>query len=454
MTGNSNDQLIARFIEYKIVEKGRLPLTISAYRADLLQLCQFLGGRELVTAGRRDIGDFEAKLLCEIKDRSVARKISTFREFFKFLLLDGVIQADPMLRIESPKFGRILPKALTVSEMAAILEGLAPRKDYPRFQGGRLVYLPDESLRLRDLAILELLYGSALRVSELVNARLPNLNLIERKITIRGKGDKERIVPFGRRAEDALKAYFAARHDPSLWLFAGRHGRQLTRARIWQIVNECSQKIGRNVSPHTLRHSCATHMMQAGANLRVVQEILGHADISTTQIYTHVTVDWLKKIYLQCHPRATDKTRQLKLQLELIAPEILRAGPVLCSQCARVAQEGKASCDLHIQKSREVNRRLRERAKIRLSTERKCLQCAEIAVPGRAHCEFHRQKSREAKRRSRERAKPSAEWKFASEARSYDIRLWNGSRSSLAQQRKTRWRAGMMARDKSHGVML
>ena len=370
MADNSSEQLIARFLNYKSIEKGLAPLTIEAYGSDLRQLSQFLSERQLISADRSNVREFVAKLFSDqTQARSVRRKISTFREFFKFLLLDGLIQADPMVKIESPKVGRVLPKALAESEIATVLEGLRPH----------CKRRPAERMRLRDCALLELLYGSGLRVSELVNARRADVNLIDRYITVRGKGDKQRIAPFGHRAADALREYFTPRSDSSLWtpakqpaqqsrricqepgcetrlgnrnlrgycmqhlsawnrpsimalwLFPGQRGRQLTRARIWQIVGRRFQEIGRSVSPHMLRHSAATHMMEHGANSRVVQEILGHADISTTELYTHVTIDWLKKIYMECHPRSTRKSEQLKLQFDLMPPEILTAAPDLAS---------------------------------------------------------------------------------------------------------------------------
>ena len=182
-----------------------------------------------------------------------------------------------------------------------------------------------------------------------------------------------------------LTASVLAQRDALLkspWLFPGGQGRPLTRERIWQVVHDRFHHIGldvspqavgtlapvglarRNVSPHTLRHACATHMMEGGANLRVVQEVLGHADISTTEIYTHVTVESARKVYLRCHPRATGKNRQMTLQLDLLPAEILMAGPVLCSQCARVALSGKSQCEIHRKKGCEASRLSRERSKL------------------------------------------------------------------------------------------
>src|ERR1039458_2784735 len=305
---NSSEELIARFLHYKTVEKGLAPLTIEAYRADLIQFSQFLAGLPLVTAERREIGDFIVKRLADgTQPRSVRRKVSTLREFFKFLLLDNLIQADPMERIAPVKVGRALPKGVSKIEIATALETLRPHCKAPRA----------ERMRLRESAALELLYGSGLRVTELVDARVADVNLADRCIHVRGKGDKQRVAPFGHRCAEALREYLAPRSDSSPWLFPGPHKGQLTRQRIWQIVRRRLQRIGlNNVGPHSLRHSCATHMMENGADLRTVQTILGHSDISTTQIYTHCTVEWLAKIYSECHPRATGKNNQLKLQLD------------------------------------------------------------------------------------------------------------------------------------------
>jgi integrase/recombinase XerD len=368
-------------------EKGLSPNTLSAYEYDLAQLQQFLDGRELVTAGRSDISAFVLKLFSRgIEARSVARKVSCFRQFYKFLLLDGLIQTDPTTRIESPKVGRVLPKGLlSKPDMATALETLRPR-----CKGRRA-----ERMRLRDRVALELLYGSGLRVTELVTTRVADINLADRCIHILGKGNKQRVAPFGHQAAEALREYLAPRElaiaslnrklkilqakeeaeakirkkqmqiaGATLWLFPGRQDRPITRQRFWQVVHARFQQIGCNVSPHTLRHACATHMMENGANLRVVQEVLGHADISTTEIYTHVTVESVRQIYLRCHPRANGKSRQMKLQLDLLPPEILTAGPILCSQCSRVAEQGKSLCDLHRQKHREARQRFRERAKL------------------------------------------------------------------------------------------
>jgi integrase/recombinase XerD len=387
----SNQQLIDRFVEYLAVEKGLSPLTIQAYRTDLVQLCNFLGSRQVVAAGRRDMGKFIGKFFSDgMQPRSVRRKVSVLRNFFRFLLLDSVIRADPMAAIEPIKVGRVLPKALAPSEMAAVLQGLGPPRKNRRG-------LPEDCLTLRDYAILELLYASGLRASEVIGARLSDLNLADRYLTVRGKGDKERIVPFGQPAAEALKQYLGLRRDSSLCLFPGRNGHKLTRAWLWHMIHRRFKEIGVHASPHMLRHSCATHMMEAGANLRVVQEILGHSDISTTQLYTHVSVGWLKKIFSACHPRATGKSQQLNLQFSLGLPPTV--GPILCSDCSRVAQQGKSLCGLHLQRRQE---RRAEKRKDGI-----CMICRSAAVAGKTLCELHLCQSRESSKRyyAKKRAK-------------------------------------------------
>jgi integrase/recombinase XerD len=292
---------ISRFVEYLRFEKNLSPLTIKEYTRDLTHLSRFLGSRDLIAARSRDIGDYEAKLLSgNMKARSVARKISTFRNFFKFLLMDKLISADPMIHIQSPKIGKALPKFLTSSEVVRVLNASGNAREY---------------LWRRNQAILELFYGSGVRVSEIIGARLANLNLAGRRFVVCGKGNKERFATFGCAAAEALKHYLATRRDhDSPWVFVGRSGEQLTRQRVWQIVRTRSQGIGRNVFPHMLRHSFATHMVENGADLRTVQTLLGHSDISTTEIYTHMNPGWIRKVYMQCHPRAKKgESTQIKL---------------------------------------------------------------------------------------------------------------------------------------------
>jgi len=229
------------------------------------------------------------------------------------LLLDGKIDKDPTLNIDLPKQWKVLPKALSRDEVGAMLDGTMLTETPPRNETVRA-----QALALRDHAMLELLYAAGVRVSEVADARLEDLKLDMGYILVRGKGDKERMVPLGVPAQQALQRYLKsgrevlARKRSSPLLFLGTGGRRLTRQRVWQLVGKAGLASGlspgRHASPHMLRHSCATHMVENGADLRTVQTILGHADISTTQIYTHVALDRLKSVYAKHHPRAKAKS--------------------------------------------------------------------------------------------------------------------------------------------------
>lgn len=306
MLAKANLQIVAQFLDYLKVERGLASLTVSAYATDLAQFATFLEKRRRTMSGatRADVGDFMQELFANSVDgRSVARKLSALRHFYKYLLLDKHIQRDPTLNIDSPRQWKVLPKALAREEMETMLQ--APRPAPASREG--------EALALRDRAMLEVFYAGALRVSEIVGVRLEDLKLEQGYLLVRGKGDKERIVPLGKSAQDALTQYLRAgraalangANPPALFLARGAH--RLTRQRVWQVVGEASSSLGRHASPHMLRHSCATHMVENGADLRTVQTILGHADISTTQIYTHVALDRLKSVYQKHHPRAKTK---------------------------------------------------------------------------------------------------------------------------------------------------
>jgi integrase/recombinase XerD len=356
-----NDVLIERFVTYLTVEKGRGPHTINAYRCDLIQLSRFFGGRELITAKCQDLRDYTGQLLSTVGARSAARKVSCFRRFFKFLFMDGLIVADPMLRVESPKFGKALPKLLALPEIDAVLDQNNANAE--------------EYLTRRNQAILELLYAGGLRASEITGARLVDLNLADRYLMVCGKGNKERIAPFGRTAARALNHYLVQRPlltKDSPWLFVGRWGKQLTRQRLWQIVHARSEGIGRNVSPHMLRHSCATHIMENGAGFRTIQTILGHSDISTTELYTHVTLGWLQKIYRRHNPRSRSNGAQLQLQLELASLKTEALGPALCAHCMTpVCAKSKWYCETHLLLNREASKRCRDKKKPAVGSPRK-----------------------------------------------------------------------------------
>ncbi len=307
----SNEQALRGFLDYLKVEKGLARLTVAAYTSDIGQFAEFLENhkrrRTLITARRQDVRDFLDQLFShQVDGRSVARKLSTLRHFYKYLLLDRAIRHDPTLNIETPRQWKVLPKSLARDEIEQML--VAPKAASSKKEA--------QALALRDRAMLEMFYAGALRVSEIAGVGLEDLKLDLGYVLVRGKGDKERIVPLGRAAQDALRAYLTqarpalAAGKSSPFIFIGRGSRRLTRQRIWEIVGAASQAAGRHASPHMLRHSCATHMVENGADLRTVQTILGHADISTTQVYTHLALDRLKNVYKQHHPRA--KARGVK----------------------------------------------------------------------------------------------------------------------------------------------
>ena len=303
MPSEPNTRVLSRFLDYLKIEKGLAPLTVSAYATDIGQFAEFLAKRKrtLLKARRSDMRNFIQQLFANSVDgRSVGRKLSALRHLYRYLLLDKLIEHDPTLNIDSPKQWKVLPKALARDEMEAILSGSHPASDRQQ----------DEAIALRNRAMLEVFYAGALRVSEIIGIKLEDLKLDVGYVLVRGKGDKERIVPLGKSAQQALAEYMReartvlTRRNTSPLLFLGRRACKLTRQRVWQIVRAASLSAGRHASPHMLRHSCATHMVENGADLRTVQTILGHADISTTQIYTHVALDRLKNVYQKHHPRA------------------------------------------------------------------------------------------------------------------------------------------------------
>jgi len=322
-SATDNAHILAGFLDYLRIEKGLAPLSVSAYNTDICQFAEFLkkSERGLLTARRSDVRDFLHQLFShQVDGRSVGRKLSALRHLYRYLLLDNKIESDPTLDIESPRQWKVLPKALARDEMEATLAAPLGRGLHRAGESKALA-----ALDVRDHAMLEVFYAGALRVSEIVNAKLQDLKLEAGYMLVRGKGDKERVVPLGKSAQAALAEYLrlarpvlaagkqgkkrtlAPAAGSSPVLFVARGGHKLTRQRIWQMVREASAASGRAASPHMLRHSCATHMVENGADLRTVQTILGHADISTTQIYTHLALDRLRTVYQKHHPRA--KTR-------------------------------------------------------------------------------------------------------------------------------------------------
>jgi integrase/recombinase XerD len=303
----SRSPIVDDFRNYLRIEKGLAALTLSAYERDLTQFIDFLEThkRTLLNARRDDVRGFIQQLFSNSVDgRSVARKLSALRHLYRFLLLDKRIERDPTLNIPLPKQWKILPKSLARDEVDRMLVGGATGAL------ARPANTQTSALSLRNRAMLEVFYAGALRVSEVVTLKIEDAKLDTGYVLVRGKGDKERIVPVGRSAQDALTAYLRearpvlAAGKSSPLLFIARGAKRITRQRVWQMVSSASVSSGRHASPHMLRHSCATHMVENGADLRTVQTILGHADISTTQIYTHVALDRLKSVYAKHHPRA------------------------------------------------------------------------------------------------------------------------------------------------------
>jgi len=313
MSSEGNARVLSDFLDYLRIEKGLARLSIVAYSTDIGQFAEFLEKRKrlLLTARRNDVREFLQQLFSNgVDGRSVGRKLSALRHLYRYLLLDKRIEHDPTLNIESPRQWKILPKSMAKDEIEATLAAPVAAQRETRNSA---------ALALRDRAMLELLYAGALRVSESTSATLEDLKLETGYMLVRGKGDKERIVPLGKPAQDALREYLShgrpdllrkggkkGENSPgtSPFLFIASGGRKLTRQRIWQMVGEASAASGRHASPHMLRHSCATHMVENGADLRTVQTILGHADISTTQVYTHLALDRLRSVYQKHHPRA------------------------------------------------------------------------------------------------------------------------------------------------------
>ena len=300
MAASSNAALVREYLLYLRVEKGLRPLTLDAYGRDLEMFAEHLEGTHAVleTAQQAEVAGFMEHLhRHQIEPRSVARKLSCLRGFYKWLLLDKRIKHDPTVNIESPRAWKVLPKALAESETTEMLDTATVAA----------TGAAGSAVALRDRAILELLYAGGLRVSELTALRSDDLQLDAGRVLVRGKGDKERVVPLGRPAVEALEQYMEqgrpllVKGNRAGGLFLSQQGRSLTRGWIWELVKRSS---GGRASPHMLRHSCATHMVGHGADLRSVQTLLGHADIATTQVYTHLAIDRLKAVHRAHHPRA------------------------------------------------------------------------------------------------------------------------------------------------------
>jgi integrase/recombinase XerD len=290
---------IQAFLNYLQVERGLAANTLAAYGQDLGKFSRFCQQRRLapVRAERQHVVDFLGALYQQgLDSRSVARVLVTLRNFFRFLRREGVVRREPTEHIEAPRTWKRLPKFLALDEVERLLG--APERGTAR--------------GLRDRAMLEVLYATGLRVSELVNLRVADVQLEAGYLRCLGKGSKERVVPLGKQALAALEAYLGharpqlARRRPSAHLFLSQRGQAMTRQNFWRLLRQRARQAGlrARLTPHVLRHSFATHLLERGADLRSVQLLLGHADISTTQIYTHVAQERLRQLYRAHHPRA------------------------------------------------------------------------------------------------------------------------------------------------------
>ena len=293
-------EVIEGFADLLWMERGLSANTLSAYQSDLRAFTLWLGrerGRGLAEANRIDLLDYLAVLsVAGRKPRSAARLVSCLRQFYQHLLRQGLIAEDPSARVDAPKLGRPLPKTLTETEVDALLA--APPTDDPRGQ--------------RDRTMLEVLYATGLRVTELVTLTPQSVSLVQGVVRVVGKGDKERLVPLGEEAVDWLDRYVGAARPEILqgrvcgYLFPTSRSCCMTRQAFWLLIKRYALEAGisKALSPHTLRHAFATHLLNHGADLRVVQMLLGHSDLSTTQIYTHVARERLKQVHARHHPRA------------------------------------------------------------------------------------------------------------------------------------------------------
>jgi integrase/recombinase XerD len=292
--------LITQFIHYLTVERGLANNTLESYQRDLASYCEYIqkqGFDNLNDTSRMQIMSY----LLDLQERgrataTLSRNLASIRAFYQFLLREKFIDHDPSVNLESPKIEKRLPQVLSVREVELLLNG--PKLDVPAGS--------------RDKAMLELLYATGIRVTELVSLEITDINLNMGFVKCLGKGSKERIIPLGRLAVENVRSYiergrpYLVKKGQENALFLNHHGRRLSRQGFWKIIKKYAQvaRIDKEITPHTLRHSFATHLLENGADLRSVQEMLGHADISTTQIYTHVTRSRLKEVYAKAHPRA------------------------------------------------------------------------------------------------------------------------------------------------------
>jgi integrase/recombinase XerD len=289
----TNEDWIRRFLQYLRIEKGVADNTIQSYQHDLAMYCTHLGRIDVVRAQPSHVSGFLKFLYArKLKPRSATRAFAAVRGLHKFLILEKATTENPTATVEQPRWWKPLPNVLSLEEVDKLLQ--SPKTDNAK--------------GLRDRALLEVLYATGLRVSELIGLKMDGVNLELRFVRCMGKGSKERIVPMGASAADAVVAYLAARRvkKPTDYVFLNNRGGKLSRSGFWRILQGYGREAGikKKLTPHVLRHSFATHLLERGADLRAVQTMLGHSNISTTEIYTHVMRERLKEIYKSYHPRA------------------------------------------------------------------------------------------------------------------------------------------------------
>lgn len=299
-------ELLRDFLAYLSVEKGLSRNTADSYGRDLVRFDGFLKLRGKALDGflKSDIIDFLDELRGKAySTASICRYISSIKGICKFLLAEKVITEDPTENLQSPKKWERLPKALSIEEIKGILYASGNPEERERTQ-------IHKALTFRNSSMVELLYSSGLRVSELVNLKINDINFEAGFLRVLGKGSKERVVPMNHRAAKRVKRYISEfrtsllKRRSSEYVFVTVRGLPMTRQRFWQTMKICGKQLGIELSPHIMRHSFATHLLEGGADLRSLQKMLGHSDISTTQIYTKVTMDRIRKVYLEHHPRA------------------------------------------------------------------------------------------------------------------------------------------------------
>jgi integrase/recombinase XerD len=296
---NSMDDLIEQYIDFLIIEKGLSRNSIESYSADLAGYGDFLEKNKIVDLAEADTTVILAWLIHlaqkGLSSKSRARHLITIRGFYKYLISERHLNINPVKEVDIPKIGQALPKIMSIAEIETLLE----------------VEDSNTSKGLRNLAMMEIMYGAGLRVSELIFLKLQDINLDAGLLRVMGKGSKERIVPIGSKAKSATREWIdtgrplVLKNIPSQYLFVARAGNPMTRQAFWKIIKKNALLAGmtKNITPHTLRHSFATHLLEGGADLRSVQTMLGHSDISTTQIYTHISREYLIKMHQKFHPR-------------------------------------------------------------------------------------------------------------------------------------------------------